>query len=85
MTWKDRAAAIIAAGTKDFPAKMPLPDRIKAVGLLCPNDWRTVSLPQKAWQSARRDYLIPFGYQARTKAAVDRRNAVIAELPLFQT
>ena len=84
MTWREQAAEIIREGTKDFPDDIPLKERTAAVAKLCPTSWRTVSWPQKAWQSARRDYLVPFGYQARTKAAVERRNAVISELPLFQ-
>ncbi|WP_312531367.1 hypothetical protein [Paracoccus sp. (in: a-proteobacteria)] len=40
-----------------------------------------MSWPKKAWQAARRDYLVRYGYQPRTKAA---REASAAGMPLFE-
>jgi len=79
MTWKQRAAAIIAEATRDLPTDMPLKERKKVVDAARPG-WGGCSWPRKAWQAARREHLVPFGYQPRTKKA---RAARAAGLPLF--
>ena len=79
MTWRQRAAAIIAAATSHLPADTTLAERQKIVASACPPEWRYVSWPQKAWQAARRDYLVRYGYQPRTKRAKDAGSS----LPLF--
>lgn len=80
MSWRDEAAIIIHAATKSLPEATSLADRIKIVDAAKPSGWRFASWPQKAWQAARRDYLVRHGYQPKTKA-VQRQ---LAEgLPLF--
>lgn len=79
MTWREEAAAIIAEVTRDLPVHTPLKERMKVVDAARPH-WGGCSWPRKAWQAARRDYLVRFGYQPRTKAAKERE---VAALPLF--
>lgn len=80
MTWRQEAAAIIAQATRDLPADTPLNERKRIVDAAKPSSWSCVSWPQKAWQAARRDYLVPFGYVARTKKAQEQK---AAGMPLF--
>jgi hypothetical protein len=80
MTWRDEAAEIIREGTKHLPDDMPLKERKAVVADLCPSWWRQMSWPQKAWQAARREYLVRYGYKPRTKHP-DEKEA--AALPLF--
>jgi len=79
MTWRERAAEIIGAATRDLPEALPLKERIRAVDAVRPH-WGGCSWPRKAWQAARRDYLVRFGYRPRTKRAKAMR---VAALPLF--
>lgn len=79
MTWREEAAAIIAEATRGLPADMPLNERMKVVDAARPH-WGGCSWPRKAWQAARRDYLVRFGYRPRTKKAKAQRDAA---LPLF--
>lgn len=81
MTWRQEAAAIIADATRDLPADAPLKERKRAVDDAFPWSWHGTSWPRKAWQAARRDYLVPFGYQPKTKKAKQR---AAAGLPLFK-
>lgn len=84
MTWRAGFAETIRKATKDLPADFPLTDRIKVVDAARPQQgFMSASWPQKAWQAARRDYLVPFGYEPRTKRARQLREAVIEPLPLF--
>ena len=86
MTWRSDFAEIIADETRDLPNDMPLDERIRFIdgvrtkALSC----RDCSWGRKAWQAARRDYLIPFGYDPKTKKAKARRESVVADLPLFE-
>lgn len=80
MTWRQEAAAIIAQATRGLPADAPLSERKRIVDEACPYSWRMVSWPQKAWQAARRDYLVPFGYVPRTKKAQEQ---AADGMPLF--
>ena len=81
MTWREKAAQIIHEGTKHLPDDMPMKERMAVVQSLCPSYWRQMSWPQKAWQAARRDYLVRHGYQPRTKP---RNGCADTEpLPLF--
>lgn len=84
-TWREQAALIIDEATGDLPADAPLAVRIAVVDAACPFAWRRMSWPQKAWQAARRDYLIRFGYRPRTKMQMARDAAALSELPLFET
>ncbi len=81
MTWRQEAAAIIADATRDLPPDTPLADRQRAVDAARPHGWAYASWPQKAWQAARRDYLVPFGYQPKTKKA---KQQAAAGMPLFE-
>ena len=81
MTWREQAEKIIYDGTRDLPDDMPLKERIRVVKSLCPWWWRQMSWPQKAWQAARRDYLIKYGYQPRTKPRRKCQNT--GPMPLF--
>jgi len=83
MTWREEAAAIIADATRALPDDTPLRDRMKAVDAARPDGWMHMSWPQKAWQAARRDYLVRYGYKPRTKAQAERDQAVVEDLPLF--
>lgn len=83
MTWKDEAAEIIRDATASLPDDATLKDRITAINAACPSWWRQMSWPQKAWQAARREYLVRYGYKPRTKKQADKDAAVITELPLF--
>lgn len=83
-TWRSRAAAIIAEVTRDAPAELPLPERIKLVDDARPY-WGGASWPQKAWQAARRDYLVRFGYRPRTKKQKELEAYVVSDLPLFES
>lgn len=83
MTWKQEAAAIIAIATADLPQDAPLIERKRAIDAACPSSWRMMSWPQKAWQAARRDYLVRYGYTPRTKARAARKTAAVGELPLL--
>lgn len=80
MTWRQDAAVIIAQATRDLPADATLQDRKRAVDAAFPGCWHGTSWPRKAWQAARRDYLVPFGYQPKTKKAQQQAKA---GLPLF--
>lgn len=80
MTWRQEAASIISDAVKDLPEDAPLVERKRVVDTACPSSWRMMSWPQKAWQAARRDYLVRYGYQPRTKHA---RQAAVDGLPLF--
>lgn len=82
MTWRQRAASIIAEATRDLPDDTPLPHRIKIVDAARPH-WGGCSWPRKAWQAARRDYLVRYGYRPRTKAQAERERAMVGDLPLF--
>lgn len=80
MTWREDAMQIIHEGTKDLPDDMPLKERSAVVRDLFPHWWRGMSWPQKAWQAARRDYLVRFGYVPKTKSKVPPEQEA---LPLF--
>lgn len=82
-TWREEAAQIIATATAGLPVDASLADRIAAVDAARPPSWRRMSWPQKAWQAARRDYLVRFGYRPRTKKQKEREDAALSELPLF--
>ena len=84
MTWRQQAAEIIAEATRALPDDTPLPYRIETVDAACPH-WGGCSWPRKAWQAARRDYLVRYGYRPRTKAQTERERAVVGDLPLFNT
>lgn len=84
MTWKQEAAAIIEEATRDLPDDAPLAIRKAAINSACPTSWRNMSWPKKAWQAARRDYLVRFGYIPRTKRQKERETAAISDLPLFK-
>ncbi|WP_422073836.1 hypothetical protein [Tranquillimonas rosea] len=79
MTWRQEAAKIIAEATRDLPEDATLAERKRVVDAACPPGWRTASWPQKAWQAARRDYLIRYGYQPRTKPKAPQDGG----MPLF--
>lgn len=82
MTWRQEAASIIATAVKDLPEDTPLTERKRIVDAARPG-WVYMSWPKKAWQAARRDYLVRYGYRPRTKAQAERDRAVLGELPLF--
>nr|WP_111299384.1 hypothetical protein [Paracoccus saliphilus] len=82
MTWREEAAAIIAHAVRDLPDDAPLYDRQRTVDAARPH-WGGCSWPRKAWQAARRDYLVRYGYRPRTKATAERAKAVTNDLPLF--
>ena len=79
-TWRQEAALIIAHATRDLPADAPLHERKRVVEAARPTGWMCASWPKKAWQAARRDYLVRFGYQPRTKKA---QQQAAEGLPLF--
>lgn len=80
ITDRQRCAEIIAAATADLPADMPLNERKAAVSKACPYWVRSTWCSERAWQAARRDYLIRFGYQPMTKKSKrDRAEG----MPLF--
>lgn len=79
MTWREEAAKIIADATRDLTEDTPLKERMKVVDAARPH-WGGCSWPRKAWQAARRDYLVRYGYQPRTKKAKEREAAA---MPLF--
>lgn len=83
MTWKAEAASIIAGAVKDLPADATLAQRQRVVDAARPSGWMYMSWPQKAWQAARRNYLVRYGYKPRTKAQAERDRAVLDELPMF--
>lgn len=83
-TWREEAAKIIAEVTAKIPADAPISDRMAVVDSACPSSWRMMSWPQKAWQAARRDYLVRFGYRPRTKKQKERDKAALSDLPLFE-
>ncbi len=58
---------IIANATRDLPDGTTLKERMAAVDAARPYWFSTASWPKKAWQAARRDYLVRFGYVPRTK------------------
>ena len=69
-SWKSEFASAIQKATADLPIDTPLRDRIKIVdrvGAGVRGSW-----PRKAWQAARRDYLVKYGYVPRTKTAKDQ-------------
>ena len=76
-TWRQEAAEIIADAVKSLPHDASLAERITAISDARPAGWKYASWPQKAWQAARRDYLVRYGYQPRTKKAKE------ASMPLF--
>lgn len=83
-TWKSRFALEIENAMQGTPNDLPLADRIKLVDAARPEGgWQTCSWPRKAWQAARREYLMRFGYVPKTKKAKERAAAVVGELPLF--
>lgn len=82
-TWKEEAAAIIDKATRHLPNDAPLAERKRVINDACPSGWRSTSWPQKAWQAARRDYLVRYGYVPRTKKQAEKEAAVIEDLPLF--
>lgn len=79
-TWRQEAAHIIAQAVKGLPDDAPLHERQRVVDAARPRGWMHMSWPKKAWQAARRDYLVRYGYRPRTKAA---REAESAGMPLF--
>lgn len=84
MSWRSRFAQEIEAAMRNVPNDLPLADRIKAVDAARPaGGWYSASWPRKAWQAARRDYLVRFGYVPKTKKAAQRAAAVVHDLPLF--
>lgn len=87
MTWKSDFADIIHRETRVWPDDMPLSDRIKGLDELRRKAMigRDCSWGRKAWQAARRDYLVRFGYVPKTKKAKERAAAVVGDLPLFCT
>lgn len=60
-----------AVVTRALPDKTPLPHRIKVIDAARPH-WGDCSGPRKAWQAARRDYLVRYGDRPRTKALTER-------------
>lgn len=66
-TWSDRAREMIHSVTKDLATETTLKDRSRIIRDACPSSWRQCSWPQKAWQKARREYLVKFGYIPKTK------------------
>lgn len=84
MSWRSDFAQEIEKAMRDVPNDLPLADRIKAVDAARPpGSWYSASWPRKAWQAARRDYLVRFGYVPRTKKAKQRAESVVSDLPLF--
>lgn len=83
MTWRQECAQIIQDAVRDLPEGMPLDERMKVVDGARPDWYHRASWPKKAWQAARRDYLVRFGYEPRTKKAAERRASAVSELPLF--
>lgn len=83
MTWRQKAAAIIAEATRGLPDDTAMPHRIKVIDAARSHSGGC-SWPRKAWQAARRDYLVRFGYQPKTKRAQERKMAVAEDLPLFE-
>ena len=79
MTWRQDAAAIIAHAVRDLPEDAPLHERQRVVDEARPH-WGGCSWPRKAWQAARRDYLIRYGYRPRTK---ERKRIEAEGMPLF--
>jgi len=65
-TWRERAHEIIREVTKDLPEKTTLKQRKKILKDARPT-WGFCSWPQKAWQKARREYLVQYGYIPKTK------------------
>lgn len=84
MTWKQEAALIIEEATRDLPASASLSERKAAIASACPPSWRHMSWPQKAWQAARRDHLVRYGYIPRTRKQKERETAALSDLPLFK-
>lgn len=81
ITWRQEAAHIIAHAVRGLPDDAPLHERQRVVDAARPAGWMHMSWPRKAWQAARRDYLVRYGYQPRTKKA---RGAESAGMPLFE-
>ncbi|UMA66189.1 hypothetical protein LVO79_07020 [Roseivivax marinus] len=79
-TCRQEAAEIIAAATRDLPDDLPKKERKKVVDAACPAAWRTMNWPQKAWQAARRDYLVRHGYIPKTKP---KESGPPGAMPLF--
>ena len=82
MTWKQQAALVIERAVRDLPAEASLDDRRKRVDAARPY-WCSEGWPRKAWQAARRDHLVRYGYRPRTKKQRDLEAAALAPLPLF--
>lgn len=80
ITDRQRCAEIIAAATADLPDDIPLNERKATVARARPYWTRSTSNSERAWQEARRDYLVPFGYQPMTKKA---KQARADGMPLF--
>ncbi|MGA0617546.1 hypothetical protein [Paracoccus sp. KR1-242] len=80
MTWREEAARIIHIATRDLPPDLPLAKRKRIVDAARPPDWDGTSWPRKAWQAARRNYLVKFGYVPKTKKALA---TIAAGMPLF--
>lgn len=74
MTWKERAARIIAEATSGLPPDTSIKQRAEVIRKAYPLSWVGASWPRKAWQAARREHLSR--YQALPAAPV-------AALPLF--
>lgn len=86
MSWRGAFAETIREATAGLPADLPLSERVKAVDAARPKQgFMSASWPQKAWQAARRDYLVPFGYVPKTKKQKERDAAVCTPLPLLDT
>ena len=77
MTWREQAWAIIREAVRDMPDDTPLDQRIKVVDAARPH-WVSASWPRQAWQRARREYLVCYGYQPKTK-----QHKQSPPLPLF--
>lgn len=82
-TWRERASEIIWEAVRDLPVATPLTERRKIVDAARPH-WGGASWPRKAWQSARRAYLVQYGYRPRTKAAAAQGSLLIFEAPAEQ-
>lgn len=82
MTWREKAHLIIADAVRGLPEDTSLKDRMKVVDAAKPY-WGGCSHPQRAWQKARREYLVPFGYIPRTKTKERDISSDMTTMPLF--
>lgn len=83
LTWRQEAAVIIAEATESLSDDIDLKERKRVVAAAKPRWAEATSWGEKAWQAARRDYLVRFGYKPMTKARKERDAAVCDPLPLF--